>query len=58
MKKNLIMGVSKGYGWWEIEPFIRSWQKNASDAELVLFVDDTSAWCQLQPQGGGIKISD
>lgn len=38
------MGVSKGYGWWEVEPFVTSWQLNASDAELVLFVDDTSAW--------------
>ena len=53
------MGVSKGYGWWEIEPFIRSWQKNASDAELVLFVDDTSAWTRkclsITTTGGGNK---
>ncbi len=55
MKKNVIMGVSKGYGWHELEPFINSWKKNASDAELVLFVDDTSDWTKfvVETQGGG-----
>ena len=54
MKKNVIMGVSKGYGWHELEPFINSWKKNASDAELVLFVDDTSDWTKfvVETQGG------
>ena len=55
MKRNLIMGVSKGYGWWEVEPFVTSWKLNASDAELVLFVDDTSDWTRqvISSSGGG-----
>ena len=40
--KNLILGVAKGYDWYTLEPFINSYAKNCSDAELVLFVDKIS----------------
>ena len=42
MKKNLVLGVAKGYGWDILEPFVVSFIKNCSSAELVLFVDDIS----------------
>lgn len=42
MKKNLVMGVAKGYSWDMLEPFVASFEKNCRSAELVLFVDDIS----------------
>ena len=42
MKKNLVMGVAKSYGWDILEPFVVSFVKNCPSAELVLFVDDIS----------------
>ena len=60
MKKNLIMGVSKGYGRREIEPFVTSWRENASDSELVLFVGDMSDWtksCILSTNEETPKVS-
>ena len=42
MKKNLVLGVAKGYGWDSLEPFIISFVKNCPNAELILFVDDIS----------------
>ena len=42
MKKNLVMGVAKGYGWDVLEPFVISFKRHCSNAELVLFVDDIS----------------
>ena len=41
-KKNLIMGVIKGYGWLDIEPFLISLKINCSEADCVLFYDDTA----------------
>ncbi|MBR0060921.1 MAG: hypothetical protein IJP68_05520, partial [Selenomonadaceae bacterium] len=42
--RNLVMGVAKGYGWDMLEPFVTSFAKNCQSAELVLFVDDISAF--------------
>lgn len=42
--RNLVMGVAKGYGWDMLEPFVTSFEKNCPSAELVLFVDDISAF--------------
>lgn len=42
MKKNLVLGVAKGYGWDILEPFVTSFVKNCPSAELVFFVDDIS----------------
>ena len=46
MKKNLIMGIVKGYGWLEIEPFFVSWQRNSNEADCIIFYDDVSAWTE------------
>ena len=40
--KNLVMAAAKGYGRHDLEPFIVSFKKNISNANLVLFVDDIS----------------
>ena len=40
--KNLIMGAAKGYDWNTLEPFVLSWKKNCSSADLILFVEDIS----------------
>ena len=40
--KNLVMGVAKGYGWQDVEPFVASCKKFCPDADLILFVDDIS----------------
>lgn len=55
MKKFLVMGVAKGYGWYDLEPFVTSLQKNCPTAQLVLFVDDTSNFTKdlLIYRGGG-----
>ena len=42
MKKNLVMGVAKGYDWNPLEPFVISFKRNCPGADLVLFVDDIS----------------
>ena len=36
------MGVIKGYGWLDIEPFLISLKRNCSEADCVLFYDDTA----------------
>lgn len=40
--KNLVMGTGKGYSWYNLEPFVRSFLKNVPNADLVLFVDEIS----------------
>ena len=40
--KNLIMGVAKGYGWYDLEPFVRSFQRYCENTDIVLFVDNVS----------------
>lgn len=47
---NLIMGVAKGYGWDILEPFVTSFERNCPSAELVLFVDDISAFTRARLQ--------
>ena len=42
MKKNLVLGVAKGYGWDILEPFVYSCRKNCPGADVVFFVDDIS----------------
>ena len=44
--KNLVMGVAKGYGWNDVEPFVNSFKKNCPNTDLVLFVDDLSAFTE------------
>lgn len=41
-KKNLVLGLAKGYNWYTLEPFVRSCIKNISNADMVLFVGDMS----------------
>ena len=48
--RNLIMGVAKGYGWDILEPFVTSAVKNCPSAEIVLFVDDISAFTREKLQ--------
>ena len=55
--KNLVMGVAKGYGWNDIEPFVVSFKKNCPDADLVLFVDDLSDFTENKlKRGGGVQL--
>ena len=56
--KNLIMGAAKGYGWDTLEPFVTSWRRNCSDAELVLFVDDMSPFTCDKLLGAGVTLID
>ena len=42
MKKNLVMGVAKGYDWNTLVPFVTSFKRNCPSADIVLFVDDIS----------------
>lgn len=55
MKKNLVMGVAKGYDWNALEPFVISFKRHCPNAELVLFVDDISDFTRdrLISCGGG-----
>lgn len=54
--KNLVMGVAKGYGWNDIEPFVNSFQKNCNNADLVLFVDNPSKFTEDKLNRGGVRI--
>lgn len=61
--KNLVLGLAKGYNWYILEPFIRSFVKNFSNADMVLFMDDYSEFTAYQLeqvirefQGGKIII--
>ena len=57
--RNLVMGLAKGYNWYILEPFVRSFIKNVPSADLVLFTDKFSPFTldRLQSIGGGrIKI--
>ena len=54
--KNLVMGVAKGYGWNDIEPFVVSFKKNCPDADLVLFVDDLSDFTENKLKRGGVQL--
>ena len=55
MGKNLVMGVAKGYSWYDLEPFVTSCKKNCPTAQLVMFVDDISDFtrARLMQWGGG-----
>ena len=62
-KKNLVLGLAKGYNWYILEPFIRSFVKNVHSADLVLFIDDYSDFTRAQLekvgkeiQGGALKL--
>ena len=48
MKKNLIIGVIRGYGWIDIEPFFVSLIKNAVNVDCIIFYDDISDWTMNQ----------
>ena len=41
-KKNLVLGLAKSYNWYILEPFVRSFMKHVSNADMVLFVGDMS----------------
>ena len=53
MKKNLVMGVAKGYDWNALEPFVTSFRRNCPNADLVLFVDDISEFTRDKLIRGG-----
>ena len=36
------MAAAKGYSFYDLEPFLQSFKKNCSSADLVLFVDELS----------------
>ena len=42
MKKNLVMAAAKGYSFYDLEPFLLSFKKNCTSADLVIFVDELS----------------
>lgn len=42
--KNLVMGVATNYDWYTIEPFIRSCKKYCENTDIVLFIDNNSAF--------------
>ena len=54
--RNLIMGVAKGYGWDILEPFVTSAVKNCPSAEIVLFVDDISAFTRERLISAGVLL--
>ena len=53
--KNLVMGAAKGYSWYILEPFVRSFLQNVPSADLVLFVGNNSDFTLniLNSIGGG-----
>lgn len=55
--KNLVIGSGSGYSWYIWEPFIRSFVKNISNADLVLLVDNNSDFTlhKLEQVGKEIK---
>ena len=62
MKKNLVMSTGRGYSFYVLEPYLRSFVKNVPNADLVLFVDDLSDFTKNKledfakenlPTGGG-----
>ena len=57
--KNLVLGTGKGYSWYILEPFVRSFVQNVPSADLVLFVDEISDFtrnCIKNSGGGRIKF--
>lgn len=55
--KNLVMGAATGYGWNDLEPFVVSCRKNCPDADLVLFVDEVSAFTEKNlTRWGGVQL--
>ena len=61
--KNLVLGFAKGYNWYILEPFIRSFIKNVPNADMVLFMENYSDFTRSQleqvkdkPSGGKIII--
>ena len=57
--KNLVMGTGKGYSWYVLEPFVRSFLKNCSEnTDLVLFIEGVSDFTfnQLKSFGERIKL--
>ena len=48
MKKNLILGAIKDYGWYDIEPFFRSWKANCPNTDVVIFADNLLHWTRRQ----------
>ena len=59
MKKNLIMGTARGYSWFVLEPFVRSFLKNVPSADLVLFVDEISDFTKnyINSTGGASNLN-
>lgn len=56
--KNLVMGAAKGYGWDVLEPFVTSFKRHCPNAELVLFVDDISAFTRDKLNCAGVELED
>ena len=58
--KNLILGTARGYNYYTLEPFVRSFVKKLYNTDLVLFVDNISDFTrsQLQAQSNQIKKKD
>ena len=54
--KNLVMGVAEGYGWYELEPFVRSFQRHCENTDLVLFVDNVSNFTRDKLKSEGVEL--
>ena len=54
--KNLVLGIAKGYSWDMLEPFVTSFEKNCRSAELILFVDDISAFTRERLIQSGVLL--
>lgn len=58
MKKNLILGVAVNYAWDVLEPFVASWKKNSSGADMLLFVDNLSNFTRSKLIQSGVLLED
>lgn len=54
--KNLVMGVAAGYGWYDLEPFIRSFKRHCENIHIVLFVDNVSDFTCDKLKSEGVEL--
>ena len=57
MKKNLVMGTGRGYSFYVLEPYVRSFAKNVPNADLVLFVDVLSDFTRHKLEEVGREVT-
>ena len=55
--KNLVMGVATNYDWYALEPFIRSYKRHCENTDIVLFVDNNSAFTRNTLAGEGVILA-